>query len=247
VRLDRPVPRPGDTCTQGSSLTAAGVYEGVPFRSQDGTADRLPGASDPDYLETLRGDAPALLRAALAANSPTADGEAALQALLPLVYRRLRDIAGSYLARERRGHTLSPTALVHEAYLRLLEQPGVSWRGGNHVVALAAHMMRRVLVNHAVARQRKKRGQGWQRVTIDTGLEVPGKPAESQALDLIEIDDLLRQLAVLDPRQARVVELRFFGGMTVDEIAATLEISPATAKREWATARLWLLRELRGG
>jgi RNA polymerase sigma-70 factor (ECF subfamily) len=190
---------------------------------------------------------PALLRAALAANSPEAVGEAELQALLPQVYRRLREIAAGYIGRERRGHTLSPTALVHEAYLRLLEQPGVSWRGGNHVVALAAHMMRRVLVNHAVARNRQKRGRGWQRVTIDTGLEVPGQPAQPVELDLVEIDDLLHRLAALDPRQARVVELRFFGGMTVDEIAATLEISPATAKREWATARLWLLRELRGG
>jgi RNA polymerase sigma factor (TIGR02999 family) len=218
----------------------------VGFTGRDGSADRLTVAYRRDEAEALRGDAPALFRAALAANAPAAEGEAALQALLPLVYRRLREIAGRYLARERPGHTLSPTALVHEAYLRLMEQPGVSWGGGNHVVALAAHMMRRVLVNHAVARKRKKRGQGWQRVTVDAGLELPGQPAEPQALDLLEIDDLLEQLAALDRRQARVVELRFFGGMTTDEIAATLKISPATAKREWATARLWLLRELRG-
>jgi RNA polymerase sigma factor (TIGR02999 family) len=191
------------------------------------------------------GETPALLRAAIGPGAGEADDEASLQALLPVVYRRLRDIARGYLARERRGHTLSPTALVHEAYLRLLEQPGVHWRGGAHVVALAAHMMRRVLVNHAVARQRKKRGQGWQRITVDTGLELSSLAVEPRQLGLLEIDEALQRLSALDARQARVVELRFFGGMTTEEIAAALEISPATAKREWATARLWLLRELR--
>ena len=122
--------------------------------------------------------------------------------------------------------------------------PGSSWRSGNHVVALAAHMMRRVLVNHAEARQRWKRGQGWRRVTIDADLAAPGQAARC-ALDLLDIEALLRRLAALDARQAQVVELRFFGGMTIEEIATTLEISPATTKREWATARLWLLRELR--
>jgi len=219
----------------------------VAFNAGDGGADRLARVRELDHALIPPGDAPALLRAAVAANSPEGEGEAALQALLPVVYRRLRDIARGFLAHERRSHTLSPTALVHEAYLRLMEQPGVSWKSGAHVVALAAQMMRRVLVNHAVARHRKKRGQGWQRVTIDTGLELPGQLAKPRELDLLEIDDLLKRLADLDPRQARVVELRFFGGMTVEEIAAALEISPATAKREWATARLWLLRELRAG
>jgi RNA polymerase sigma-70 factor, ECF subfamily len=205
----------------------------------------LPAEADGgDEAAALGGSASDLLRAALASGEDGAPGEAALQALLPVVYRRLRDIARGYLGRERRGHTLSPTALVHEAYLRLLEQPGVRWRGGAHVVALAAHMMRRVLVNHAVARQRVKRGQGWQRVTIDTGLELAASPAGSHEVDLVEIDEVLQRLSALDPRQARVVELRFFGGMTTEEIAAALEVSPATAKREWASARLWLLREL---
>jgi RNA polymerase sigma factor (TIGR02999 family) len=171
--------------------------------------------------------------------------EAALQELLPDVYGRLRALAGRLLGRERGGHTLSPTALVHEAYLRLLEQPGVSWRGRAHVVALAAHMMRRILVNHAVARGRLKRGQGWRRVTIDTGLKAQGATAEGQALDILEIDAALGRLAALDPRQARVVELRCFGGMGIEEIGEALEVSPATVKREWATARLWLRRELR--
>jgi RNA polymerase sigma-70 factor, ECF subfamily len=209
-------------------------------------AAALPADESADAA-ALGGDTPALLRAALDPVASGADGEAALQALVPVIYRRLRDIARGYLARERSGHTLSPTALVHEAYLRLLEQPGVRWRGGAHVVALAAHMMRRVLVNHAVARQRVKRGQGWQRVTIDTGLELAAPLAEPHALDLLEIDQALHRLAALDARQAQVVELRFFGGMTTEEIAAALEISPATTKREWATARLWLLREMRAG
>jgi len=219
----------------------------VAFNGGDGGVDRRARGRDPDPALSPVGDASALLRAAIAADSPVSRGEETLQALLPMVYRRLRDIARGFLARERRAHTLSPTALVHEAYLRLMEQPGVSWRSGAHVVALAAQMMRRVLVNHAVARHRKKRGQGWQRVTIDTSLELPGQPAKPHELDLLEIDELLKRLADLDPRQARVVELRFFGGMTMEEIAAALEISPATAKREWATARLWLLRELRAG
>jgi len=216
----------------------------VAFHEREGGADGLARRAEPDQAMP-HADAAAFLRAAVAAAPGAAGGEAALEALLPVVYRRLRDIARGFLAHERRAHTLSPTALVHEAYLRLMEQPGVSWRSGAHVVALAAQMMRRVLVNHAVARQRVKRGQGWRRVTIDTGLELPGQPAGARQLDLLEIDDLLGRLADLDARQARVVELRFFGGMTVEEIAAALEISPATAKREWATARLWLLRELR--
>jgi RNA polymerase sigma-70 factor, ECF subfamily len=220
----------------------------VAFNAGDGGAERLARAGELDDGLVPPAEAHALLRAAVAANPPAAEGgEAALQVLLPLVYRRLRDIARGFLAHERRAHTLSPTALVHEAYLRLVEQPGVSWKSHAHVVALAAQMMRRVLVNHAVARHRHKRGQGWQRVTIDTGLVLPGQPAEARELDLLEIDELLRRLFYLDPRQARVVELRFFGGMTVEEIAVALEISQATAKREWATARLWLLRELRAG
>ena len=170
--------------------------------------------------------------------------EAALQVLLPLVYGRLRSLARHYLGGERRGHTLTPTALVHEASLRLLEQPGVSWRGRAHVVALAAHMMRRVLVNHAVARSRIKRGRGWERITLDTGLVAGGPGAQPLALDLLEVDEALHRLSALDARQGRVVELRCFGGMTVEEIAEVLGISPATVKREWATARLWLLREL---
>jgi RNA polymerase sigma-70 factor, ECF subfamily len=172
-------------------------------------------------------------------------GEAVLREVLPEVYGRLRALARHFLIRERGEHTLSPTALVHEAYLRLLEQPGVSWRGRAHVVALAAHMMRRVLVNHAVARGRAKRGQGWHRVTIDTGLELASVGAEPGTFSILEVDAALEKLAALDERQARVVELRCFGGMTAEEIAQALQISRATVTREWATARLWLMREFR--
>lgn len=181
----------------------------------------------------------------LAARAAAAGSEGALEALLPVVYGRLRALARGYLARERDAHTLSPTALVHEAYLRLMEQPGVSWRGRSHVVALASHMMRRVLVNHALARRRLKRGQGWQRITIDTGIEAAGASPDADALGILEVDAALQRLAALDPRLARLVELRCFGGMSVEELAEALEISPATVKREWASARLWLLRELR--
>ena len=214
------------------------------YTRRDGNAERPVEPGGPGDDAAVDADASVLLRAAIAANEATPVDEAELQALVPVVYQRLREIARGYLARERRAHTLSPTALVHEAYLRLLEQPGVHWRGGAHVVALAAHMMRRVLVNHAIARQRKKRGQGWQRVTVDTGFELASLPAPSSEFGLLEIDEALTRLSMLDTRQARVVELRFFGGMTTEEIAAAMEISPATAKREWATARLWLLREL---
>ncbi len=188
--------------------------------------------------------APELIRAAAAALGPAGDDAQAIEALLPQIYDRLRQVARGFLARERRGPTLSPTSLVHEAYLRLLEQPGVTWRGREHVIALAAHMMRRVLVNHAVARSRHKRGRGWERVTIDTGLAVAGAQREPRELELLEVHEALERLARLDARQARLVELRFFAGMTIEEIAEVLEISPTTAKREWATARLWLLREL---
>ena len=210
--------------------------------SEELLEEDLPGAA-----AALSGDTPALLRTALSGDMPEAGGDAPLDALLPLVYQRLREIARAFLSRERQAFPLSPTALVHEAYLRLLQQPGVSWRSDAHVVALAAIMMRRLLVNHAVARNRQKRGQGWKRVTIDTGLEQAGMPGQQRDLDLLEIDDLVKRLSALDPRQARVVELRFFGGMGNEEIAAALAISPATVKREWTTERLWLLRELRAG
>ena len=114
------------------------------------------------------------------------------------------------------------------------------------MVALAAHMMRRILVNHAVAGRRLKRGQRWQRVTLDTGIEEAATPPEARVLDVLDVDEALERLAVMDSRQARVVELRCFGGMTVEEIAEVLDVSSATVKREWATARLWLLRELGG-
>jgi RNA polymerase sigma factor (TIGR02999 family) len=162
------------------------------------------------------------------------DGDAAaLDALLPVVHAELRRLAGSYMRRERDDHTLEPTALVHEAYLRLVDQRDVRWNSRGHFFAIAAQAMRRVLVDHARAHVAGKRGGGAERVTLS------GLPAEgaSQDLDVLWLHEALDELARLDARQARVVELRYFAGLTVDEVAAVLETSPATVKRDWDSAR----------
>lgn len=168
---------------------------------------------------------------------------AALDALLPRVYSELRRLAESHLRRERPEHTLQPTALVHEAYLRLVDQRRVDWRDRARFLGLASQMMRRILVNHALARRAAKRGGEAPRISLDEALDYL---AEAD-VDLIELDDALSGLARLDPAQARVVELRFFGGLTVPETAEVMGISPATVKREWSMARAWLHRELGGG
>lgn len=163
-----------------------------------------------------------------------------LDALLPVLYAELRSIARRYLRHERDGHTLAPTALVHEAYLRLNEQRSVAWVGRSHVLALAAQMMRRILVNHAVAGRRAKRGSGVRPIAIDDEGALGGTPDP----DVEHIDQALKRLAELDGRQAQIVEMRVFAGMSIEEIATALGVSAATVKRDWATARLWLKREL---
>jgi len=169
------------------------------------------------------------------------DGDAAaLDALLPTVQDELHRLARSYMRREREGHTLEPTALVHEAYLRLVDQRDVQWASRGHFFAIAAQAMRRVLVDHARGHLAAKRGGGAERVTL-SGVPDVGPVAD---LDVMALHRALDRLAALDQRQARVVELRTFGGLSVDETAAVLGISPATVKREWATARLWLARAL---
>lgn len=168
------------------------------------------------------------------------DGDAAsLDALFPVVYEELRRLARRELARERAGHTLQPTALVHEAYLRLVSQQVAGWSGRAYFFGLAASMMRRILVNHARDRAAQKRGGGAAAVTLSQadGL-VDG------ALDVVELHEALEGLAQLDERQARVVELKFFGGLEIDEIADALGVSSATVRRDWTMARLWLAREL---
>lgn len=167
---------------------------------------------------------------------------AARDRLMPVVHAELVRLARAYMRRERDEHTLEPTALVHEAYLRLVDQQ-VRWVNRGHFFALAAQAMRRVLVDHARAHAAAKRGGDAERVTL-SGLAARESPA---VVDVLWLNDALDRLAALDARQARVVELRYFAGMEIDEVADALGISPATVKREWATARVWLAHALRTG
>lgn len=167
----------------------------------------------------------------------------ALDRLMPLVHSELRRIAGRAMRRERPNHSLQPTALVNEAYLRLVDQKSAQWRDRAHFLAIAAEMMRRVLVDHARGRRAEKRGGGTQKITLDTGAD----RAPERELDVARLDDALQALATFDPQQARVVELRYFGGLTIAETAEVMGISPATVKRDWTTARAWLYNELDEG
>jgi len=169
---------------------------------------------------------------------------AAAERLLPLVYEELRAIAASHLRQERVGHTLQPTALVHEAYMRLIDQNSVRWNGRSHFLAVAAMAMRRVLVNHARDRRRLKRGgPEMKRVPLDDAVGV----LEERAGDLEALDAALTRLAAMDPQQARIVELRFFGGLTAPETAEAMGISERTVHREWSLARAWLRGEVTRG
>jgi RNA polymerase sigma factor (TIGR02999 family) len=160
--------------------------------------------------------------------------------LLPLVYEELKVLAMSQLRRERNEHTLGPTALVHEAFLRLVDQRSVSWQGRSHFFGVAAQAMRRVLVDHARRRAAAKRGRQHQ-VTLESGAMEAG---DERPEEILAVDEALERLATTDPRPARLVELRYFAGFSIEEAAGLLEISPATAKRDWAFARAWLQREL---
>lgn len=168
--------------------------------------------------------------------------EGALGALLPLVESELRRLARAYMARERREHTLQTTALVNEAYVRLVDARRVQWQDRAHFMGLAAKLMRRVLVDHARARGYRKRGGGGQKVALDEAMAVsPGFD-----VTLIDLDRALHALAAVDERKGRVVEMRFFGGLSVEETAEVLQVSADTVKRDWRMAKLWLLRELEG-
>jgi RNA polymerase sigma factor (TIGR02999 family) len=166
----------------------------------------------------------------------------ALERLMPIVYGELRRLAASYLKSERGNHTLQPTALVHEAYLRIVGQRSVSWANRAHFFGIAAQMMRRVLVDHARRRQASKRSPGT--LFVRLGSEEPGDGAADSAPELLALDQALTELERLDPRQARVVELRFFAGLSVEETAEVAGISTATVKREWRTARAFLRHEI---
>lgn len=175
----------------------------------------------------------------------TEGDEAALDRLMPLVYSSLKSLAAGYWRREPGGHTLQPTAVVHEAFLRLLGQQDVSWQSRTQFLAIAARMMRRVLTDHARRRRAEKRG-GVDAVRVEFDEEIDSWPPRDGVAgpDLVALDEALRALEALDPRQADIVQLRFFGGLTIDEAAEALDLSPATIKREWRTAQAWLLREM---
>jgi RNA polymerase sigma factor (TIGR02999 family) len=167
--------------------------------------------------------------------------EGAREALIPVVYDELRRLARRRLWHERPDHTLQSAALVNEAYLRLVRQDAPQWQNHAHFFGVAAQLMRHILVDHARNRLADKRGAGAPRLTLDPEMALPQKPE----LDLVALDTALEKLAALDSQQARLIELRFFGGLSIEETAVVLRISPATVKREWATARAWLQRELK--
>jgi len=164
-----------------------------------------------------------------------------LDELLPLIYGELRRLAAGYLRRERVGHTLQPTALVHEAYLRLVDQTQVRWQNRAHFLGVAAQMMRRILVDHARAHEAGKRGGEFQKLSLDENIDASG---EGRDLNLVALDDALERLAELDPQKSKIVELRFFGGLSVEETAEVLGVSAPTVKRQWRMAKAWLYGQL---
>jgi len=189
--------------------------------------------------EAPRGNDVTLLLARWRKGSADAEAE-----LMERVQGELRRLAASYLRRERGGQTLQPTAVVNEAYIRLLPQRGVSWENRAHFFGIAAKMMRRVLVDHARRRNAAKRDAGPCEPVSISGVASPAREADH--VDVLALHDALSKLADLDSRQSEIVEMRFFAGLTVEEIAEVLDISTATVKREWATAKMWLKRQMRG-
>ncbi len=174
--------------------------------------------------------------------SKWSDGSvAARDELMPLVYNELRKLAASYLRHERSDHTLQATALVHEAYLRLVRQDNVNWHDRHHFFGAAANLMRRILVDHARAHIAEKRGSGLPKAALTDAIAM----SQEQPAELVALDKSLTRLAAVDPQQARIVELRIFAGLTVEQTVEILNISPATVKRDWAVAKAWLLYEIR--
>jgi RNA polymerase sigma factor (TIGR02999 family) len=183
----------------------------------------------------IRRDAVTQLLEQLSAGKPQA-----IEELLPLIYTELRRQAARCLRRERRGHTLQPTALVHEAYMKLMEQRDVQWQNRSHFLGIAAQAMRRILIDHARTRGRNKRGGALAKVELEEGHAIQ----EAVSIDVLALDQALTRLQAVDVRQARIVELRYFGGLSVDETAEVMEISPATVKRDWTMAKAWLFDQL---
>lgn len=188
-----------------------------------------------------------------------AGDEAALASLLPLVYEELRSLARRHLRHERDSHTLQRTALVHEAFLRIVDHKQIDWESRSQFYAIASQMMRRILVDHARRRSAAKRGDGAPHIDLDAVLLAEGRDADAQRavdpalpatepqIDFAAVDDALKRLEALDPQQGKLVELRFFGGLSIKETADIIGVSPATVKREWAIARAWLQREITAG
>lgn len=186
-----------------------------------------------DYVEVKHTPTPT-------GNADLADSSDAVE-LSAATYEKLRRLAAEYLRSERQDHTLQPTALLHEAFLRVLKQPDYAWRNEAHVIAFAARAMRRILISYGVARTRYKRGGPLAvRLPLDEALDF----CADRDLNIVAVDEALEELQLEDPRQAQIVELRFFAGLTVDEIASALKISRATVNRDWATAKLWLRNRL---
>jgi RNA polymerase sigma factor (TIGR02999 family) len=167
----------------------------------------------------------------------------ALGELLPLVYDELHRQAHRYLRRERAGHTLQTTALIHEAYLNLIKQNRINFQNREHFFAISANLMRRILVNYANARHRQKRGGSDENIELDDSILIA---TQTKDLELLALDDALRRLAEMDEQQARIVELRYFGGLTIEETSEVMGIAPATIKRDWKLTKAWLYRELGG-
>lgn len=172
----------------------------------------------------------------------TGGDASALEKLTPIVYAELHRLAERHMRRERSGHSLQTTALVNEAYIRLVDCGRIKWQNRAHFFAVSAQLMRRILVEHA-RRQNVKRGAGAHHVSLDDAAVA----SSEQASDLVALDDAMNELARLDPRKVQVVELRFFGGLSVEETAEVLKVSPVTVRRDWSTAKVWLYRELTGG
>jgi len=170
-----------------------------------------------------------------------AGDQAALEKLMPLVYGELRQLAERHFRKERRGHTLQPTAVVHEAYFRLIDQTRVTWKNRGHFLAIASQAMRRILIDHARGRGAEKRGGEVEKVTLDVAI---ASPEPSREVDIHALDEALDRLKALDGTQAQIVELRFFGGLTIEETADVMETSPSSIKRDFRSAKAWLFREL---
>jgi RNA polymerase sigma factor (TIGR02999 family) len=205
----------GGKLRQNRSRLVAGAYTAAEVSDNTGQVSRL-------LREWMQGD------------------ERAHDELVPIVYGTLRRLAQHYLADERHAQTLQPTALVHEAYLRLVDQRKADWRGRAHFFGVAAQVMRRILVDHARRHLAGKRGEGIRPVSIDEAMDTPAV----QEIPILDLDAAIDRLAQLDAGLAQIVELRAFGGLTIDEAAHVLNVSPSTAKREWRTAKAWLTREL---